>query len=66
MCLYNFNNKSKNSDVNTEEYNLLQQIYKSIESNDKENTINLTQQLMSMQSSQENMDILQNAIDSFK
>lgn len=67
MCLYNYNNKFQtNSILNDEEYELLSQIYKCIEANDNENAQKLTQQLIAIQSSKENIETLQDAMNSLK
>ncbi len=67
MCLYNYNNKFQtNTILNNQEYELLSQIYQSIESNDNERVKQLTDQLISIQSSKESIDTLQEAIDSLK
>jgi len=67
MCLYNYNNKFKtNTILNNQEYELLSQIYQSIESNDNERVKQLTNQLISIQSSKESMDTLPEAMDSLK
>ena len=67
MCLYNYNNKFQtNTILNNKEYELLSQIYQSIESNDNERVKQLTDQLISIQSSKENIDTLQEAMDSLK
>lgn len=64
MCLYNYNNKFQtNTILNNEEYDLLSQIYKSIEIDDDENVKKLTQQLIAIQSSNEHINILQNGIN---
>ncbi|MGL4910993.1 MAG: hypothetical protein ACRC3Y_01045 [Romboutsia sp.] len=67
MCLYTYNNKFQtNTILNNEEYELLSQIYESIEADDNENTQKLTQQLISIQSSKENIEILQDGINLLK
>ncbi|MGL6105304.1 hypothetical protein [Romboutsia sp.] len=67
MCLYNYNNKFSSSDAyNTEEYLLLSQIYESIASNDNEKAIELTKQLIAMQSSDDSIKTLQKALNSLK
>ena len=67
MCLYTYNNKFQtNTILNVQEYELLSQIYKSIEANDNDNVKKLTEQLISIQSSKENIDTLQNAINTLK
>jgi uncharacterized protein YpiB (UPF0302 family) len=67
MCLYNYNNKFQtNTILNNQEYELLSQIYQSIESNDNERVKQLTDQLIPIQSSKESIDTLQEAIDSLK
>ena len=67
MCLYNYNNKFQtNTILNNQEYELLSQIYQSIESNDNERVKQLTDQLISIQSSKESIDTLQEAMDSLK
>lgn len=63
MCMYTYNNKFQTNNIlNTEEYELINQIYKCIECDDKENVTKLTQKLLSIQSVKENID----SIDSFK
>ena len=67
MCLYNYNNKFQtNTILNNQEYELLSQIYQSIESNDNERVKQLTNQLISIQSSKESIDTLKEAMDSLK
>ncbi|MEF9992277.1 MAG: hypothetical protein RRZ84_02465 [Romboutsia sp.] len=67
MCLYSYSNKTQtNSKLDDEQYNLLNQIYKSIEVNDNDSVKSLTNKLISLQSSKENIDILQNAINSLQ
>ncbi len=63
MCMYTYNNKFQTNNIlNTEEYELINQIYKCIECDDTDNVRKLTQKLISIQSSKENINI----IDSFK
>ncbi|RDY22957.1 hypothetical protein CHF27_010655 [Romboutsia maritimum] len=65
MCLYNYNNKSENEpNLNGEEFNLLSQIYKCLEMNDTNTAKKLTNELMSLQSSEENIQVLKEAINS--
>ena len=67
MCLYNYNNKFQtNTILNNQEYELLSQIYQSIESNDNERVKQLTNQLISIQSSKESIDTLKEAMNSLK
>lgn len=67
MCLYSYNNKFQtNTILNNQEYELLNQIYQSIESNDNDKVKQLTDQLISIQSSKESIDTLQDAINSLK
>jgi uncharacterized protein YpiB (UPF0302 family) len=67
MCLYNYNNKFQtNTILNNQEYELLSQIYQSIESNDNERVKQLTNQLISIQSSKESIDTLKEAMHSLK
>jgi uncharacterized protein YpiB (UPF0302 family) len=67
MCLYNYNNKFQtNTILNNQEYELLSQIYQSIESNDNERVKQLTNQLISIQSSKESIDTLKEALHSLK
>lgn len=67
MCLYSYNNKFQtNTILNNEEYELLSKIYKCIEENDNENAQKLTQQLISIQTSKENIETLQDAMNSLK
>jgi len=67
MCLYNYNNKFQtNTILNNQEYELLSQIYQSIESNDNERVKQLTNQLISIQSSKESIDTLKEALNSLK
>jgi len=67
MCLYNYNNKFQtNTILNNQEYELLSQIYQSIESNDNERVKQLTNQLISIQSSKESINTLQEAMNSLK
>lgn len=63
MCMYTYNNKFQtNNLLNTEEYELINQIYKCIECDDTDNIKKLTQKLISIQSAKENID----SINSFK
>ena len=67
MCLYNYNNKFQtNTILNNQEYELLSQIYQSIECNDNERVKQLTDQLISIQSSKESIDTLQEAMNFLK
>jgi len=67
MCLYNYNNKFQtNTILNNQEYELLNQIYQSIESDDNERVKQLTNQLISIQSSKESINTLQEAMNSLK
>lgn len=64
MCLYNYNNKIQTSHtVSDKEYDLLNQIYQCIASDDNENAKRLTSQLIELQSSKDSIDLLQDAID---
>ncbi len=57
MCMYTYNNKFQtNNLLNTEEYELINQIYKCIECDDTDNIKKLTQKLISIQSAKENID----------
>jgi hypothetical protein len=61
--MYTYNNKFQtNNLLNTEEYELINQIYKCIECDDTDNIKKLTQKLISIQSAKENID----SINSFK
>lgn len=63
MCMYTYNNKFQTNNIlNTEEYELINQIYKCIECDDTDNVRKLTQKLILIQSAKENI----NSIDSFK
>ncbi|MGL5311663.1 MAG: hypothetical protein ACRC92_00305 [Peptostreptococcaceae bacterium] len=67
MCLYNYNNKFQTSKtLNNEEYELLNQIYQSIASNDNVKVKELTEQLISLQNSEENIKTLQDGINSLQ
>lgn len=67
MCLYNYHNKiNSDESLNNEEYMLLQQIYNSIASNNNKKTSELTEMLISMQSSKNKIEQLQKALNSFK
>lgn len=61
MCLYNYN-LNNNNDLNEKEYELLKQIYKSIETNDTDNVKLLTEELIGIQTSEERIKILNEAI----
>ncbi len=67
MCLYNYNNKIHTSHiVSNEEYELLDQIYKYIAVDDKENAKLYTSKLIDLQSSNEHINILNSAIDNLQ
>ncbi|MEG2789913.1 MAG: hypothetical protein RR942_19095 [Romboutsia sp.] len=64
MCLFSYNNKIQtNNVINNEEHELLNKIYQCISCDDKENAKLLTSQLIALQSSKENIDVLQDAIN---
>lgn len=67
MCLYNYNNKFQTSKtLNNEEYELLNQIYQSIAINDNIKVKELTEQLISLQNSEDNIKTLQDGINSLQ
>lgn len=64
MCLYNYNNKIHTSHiVSNEEYDLLKKIYRCIANNDNANAKIYTSKLLELQSSNEHINILNNALD---
>ncbi len=64
MCLYNYNNKIHTSHVvSNEEYDLLNKIYGCIANNDNENAKIYTSKLIDLQSSNEHINILNDALD---
>lgn len=64
MCLYNYNNKFQtNKTLNNEEYDLLNQIYQSIAAKDNIKVKELTEQLILLQTSEENIKTLQDGIN---
>ena len=67
MCLYNYNNKFQtNKTLNNEEYELLNQIYQSIASDDNEKVKMLTEQLISIQTSEDSIKMLQESLNSLQ
>lgn len=64
MCIHSFNNNSREQNFTYEEYDILSSIYKSIESNDRETAIDLTNKLISLQTKEEDITVLKLAIES--
>lgn len=64
MCIHSFNNNSREQNFTYEEYDILSSIYKSIESNDRETAIDLTNKLISLQTREEDITVLKLAIES--
>lgn len=64
MCMYNhnFNDKFDLTNLSEDEYKLLKKIYDSIEVNDMDNARHLTENLIALQSSDESIKILNEAI----
>lgn len=67
MCLYNYNNKFQTSKIlSNNEYELLNQIYQSIASNDNLKVKELTEQLISLQTSEESIKTLREGLNSLQ
>ncbi|RDY28333.1 hypothetical protein CHL78_005380 [Romboutsia weinsteinii] len=64
MCIHSFNNNLEKQNFTYEEYDILSSIYKSIESNDRETAIDLTNKLISLQTRDEDITALKLAIES--
>ena len=65
MCLFNYNSKFENeANLTEKEFDLLNQIYKNIDINNLDEAKKLTNELISVQSSQESINVLESAIES--
>ena len=65
MCLYNYNRPDANN-LDSYEMRMLNSIYEAIRNDNKDEAINLTNQLIASQDNEESIAILNEAINSLK